>query len=353
MFRQRGIQVDILNATKGVHPAFNGNIGLTSFHPNKLLNVFISLLQFRQDWKRYLIRTTYAFQQMSRYVSRFLRQNCDHYDLILQSGCLFGVTEFQPSIPYALYIDQTYQISKRYKSIPGRNGGVVAAKRWEQHERSIYQKASHIFTMSEYAKTSLLDDYFVSQDKVKVVGAGPNLREIPTPNEKRLHRSKVLLFVGVDFVRKGGPQLLEAFMKVRHAHPTAELHIVGPDLKTSHENVILRGFLGHETMSKVYSDASLFVMPTLQEPFGLAFLEAMAYQLPCIGTNVEAIPEIIDHDSTGFLVTPGDVEQLSRAIITLLNSPDLMKEMGMKGYQRILERYNWNTVADEITEEFL
>ena len=154
--------------------------------------------------------------------------------------------------------------------------------------------------------------------------------------------------MGIDFIRKGGPQLLAAFGRVRHTYPNAELVIVGPRLKVSGKNVIVKGYLDHEAMNKVYSDASLFVLPTLQEPFGLSFLEAMAYQLPCIGSHLEAIPEIIDDNLTGALVRPSNVQELSEKIITLLSSPITMKEMGLRGHQKIIEKYNWDIVADKI-----
>ena len=104
-------------------------------------------------------------------------------------------------------------------------------------------------------------------------------------------------------------------------------------------------------MPALYRQASLFVLPTLREAFGLSFLEAMAHQLPCIGTNIQAIPEIIDNEKTGFTVPILDETKLAEKIILLLKDEKLMKKMGDEGYNKIKEYFNWNLVASRMLSE--
>ena len=98
-------------------------------------------------------------------------------------------------------------------------------------------------------------------------------------------------------------------------------------------------------MPEIYRNASIFVLPTVREPFGLAFLEAMAYTLPCIGTDIEAVPEIIDDGKTGFVIPVNDYKILAERIIYLLNNPEIADNMGSVGQQKITSFYNWERVA--------
>jgi len=84
--------------------------------------------------------------------------------------------------------------------------------------------------------------------------------------------------------------------------------------------------------------ASVFAMPSIQENFRHVFLEAMAYKTPCIGTAVDAMPEIIENGKTGFLVPPNDHKELADKLILLLEEENLMKRMGEPGRRRV-EKY--------------
>jgi glycosyltransferase involved in cell wall biosynthesis len=76
----------------------------------------------------------------------------------------------------------------------------------------------------------------------------------------------------------------------------------------------------------------------------------MAHRLPCVGTQVCAMPEIIADRETGLLVPPGDAGRLAEALITLLDSPALCREMGEKGFARYEAYYTWSSVAERILE---
>jgi glycosyltransferase involved in cell wall biosynthesis len=91
-------------------------------------------------------------------------------------------------------------------------------------------------------------------------------------------------------------------------------------------------------------------MPSLYEPFGIVFAEAMAHKLPCIGTNICAMPEIIKHGQTGFLVPPRDSVALASRILELFDSPSLCREFGDGGYQRYAEKFTWRAVTKRMVE---
>jgi glycosyltransferase involved in cell wall biosynthesis len=91
-------------------------------------------------------------------------------------------------------------------------------------------------------------------------------------------------------------------------------------------------------------------MPSICEPWGIVFCEAMAYKLPCIGTNTDSMPEIIQEGQTGFIVPPNDHKALADRIITLLSDEELMRKMGEQGYQRVKRDFTWNRVAAKMEE---
>jgi glycosyltransferase involved in cell wall biosynthesis len=99
-----------------------------------------------------------------------------------------------------------------------------------------------------------------------------------------------------------------------------------------------------------YVKASVFVMPSLYEPFGIVFAEAMAHKLPCIGTRICAMPEIIDDNQSGFLIPPQNTQLLAERLITLLKNPALCKTFGECGYQKYQRKLSWSRVAEKLVQ---
>ena len=89
-------------------------------------------------------------------------------------------------------------------------------------------------------------------------------------------------------------------------------------------------------------------MPTMQEPFGLAFLDAMACGLPCVGTRIEAVPEIVREGETGLLVPPGDPVALAGALERLLADLARARAMGARGRARVFAGGLWHHVATRL-----
>jgi starch synthase len=226
------------------------------------------------------------------------------------------------------------------------------------YERNVYAGMDLIFTMSEYLRHSFINDCGVPESKVVTIGGGINLTEIPEIQYQKDYTTEQILFVGVEFDRKGGPQLLEAFRRVRAGRPNATLHIVGPRhrgvLGQLGDGIIFHGFLDQRdpiqggTLRKLLSDAVLFVMPSLYEPFGIAPLEAMTYQVPCILTNRWAFPEMVVAGVNGELVEPADLEGLTDRINYLLDRPDLLRLYGAASRERVMQRYTWDSVVSKL-----
>jgi len=146
------------------------------------------------------------------------------------------------------------------------------------------------------------------------------------------------LFIGGDFPRKGGPDLLDAWSRggfSRHADLTLITSWPLPSPLPAGVRV-LRGIRANTPeWTAAWNDADLFVMPTRNEAFGLVYQEAAAAGLPAIGTRLNAIPEIIADGDTGLLVTPGDIPELVAALEHLLASAELRARLGRAARAKI------------------
>jgi glycosyltransferase involved in cell wall biosynthesis len=91
--------------------------------------------------------------------------------------------------------------------------------------------------------------------------------------------------------------------------------------------------------SEVYPAADVFVMPTLAEGFGFTNVEAMSHALAVISSRVGPIAETVDHERTGLLVSPGDIDALAQAMSRFASAPELARSMGERGRKDFLNRY--------------
>ena len=150
-----------------------------------------------------------------------------------------------------------------------------------------------------------------------------------------------VLFVGrlSDF-HKGISVLLRAFSNIAKKVNNTDLIIVGngPDEKKLKELAINLGvsdkthFIGHiETdLPFYYNSADIVVVPSLFEAFGIVNIEAMSCGKTVVASNVGGIREIIKHKKTGFLTSPGNVEELGNTILMLLRHPEMRNRLGKR-----------------------
>ena len=229
------------------------------------------------------------------------------------------------------------------------------------YEECVYQAMNKIFTMSEYLRKSFIHDLKIPPAKVAHIGGGINFDIPPPRNLKKRYDQKNILFVGLNFLRKGGFLLLKAFSVIRDVYPGASLTIIGHSQLNVDERltrgVRLLGFLDrsdpyqNQIYEKAFDNASILVMPSIYEPFGFAPLEAMVHEIPCILTNRWAFPEFITPGEEGELVECENVDELIEKIIALLKNPDQLAVMGEKARLKVLKNYTWERVANNLAKE--
>jgi glycosyltransferase involved in cell wall biosynthesis len=288
-------------------------------------------------------RTPYIFRQIKKLVEEQIPK--EEYCFSFQMQSLFDASI--PGLPHFVYTDHTHLENQHYTA-NGRD--TLYSPGWIALERSIYQNATLNFVRSSNVRRSMIDEYNCPADKVRLVYAGSNAAITSKKTENVDYETPHILFIGFDWKRKGGADLVEAFKLVRETCPNAQLTIVGakPDVQIPNCEVIGPG--NPEDLNRYYQRASVFCMPTYREPFGIVFIEAMAAYLPIVATRVGAIPDFVEDGRNGWLIEPGDVRGIADALINLLNDPATARRFGERSHAIIQERYTWDAVGKRFRE---
>jgi glycosyltransferase involved in cell wall biosynthesis len=343
---ERGHEVRLVAATGELEPRDPASRRLRPT-PRVIAHLAVAAARFGRRGIEHRWNTGFAWDQHSRRAGERLRALRPAPDLVLQNGALFAPGD-PPPFPYALLVDHTRALAMR--SLPWPRAGLPPpldyGPGWRARETAVYRGARLVAAFSENVARSLVRDYGVERSRVVVVGAGANVFPATAP---RRDDGRTLLFIGKDFARKGGPILLDAFALLRRRLPKVRLLLAGPPAAPPlPEGAYHLGPVGLEELPALLSQASVFVMPTLREPFGLAFLDAMACGVPVVGTRIEAIPEVVTEGEVGLLVPPGDAIALAGALERLVSDPRRARAMGARGRARVQAGFLWRHAAGRL-----
>jgi len=302
---------------------------------------FINKEKSRYDYKTWEIVTSYGFKLIKKTIRKKVLSDRQKYIFTFQTQSMFdGSTQV---IPHFLYTDSTVLANKWYPDISLKK--VLKSKKWMGLEPSIYQNATKNFTFSTNQSRSIIEQYGVVDEKVKCIYAGSNLSTNSLLTSTNNYTNKNILFVGVNWERKGGDVLLAAFYELLKTIPDATLTIVGCTPPINHPNISVLGRLPITEVEQYYQNASVFCLPTKLEPFGIAFVEAMTRKLPIVSTQIGALPDMVTDNYNGFLHHYNDYIGISASLIILLNDAAKCKQFGEKSLLIVNERYNWNKVG--------
>ncbi len=292
-----------------------------------------SLLKF----KYHFLGTSYLFRYFTRKVVEKTKEK--HYDLIFQTQCLCDASA--TGLSSYIYTDHTNLNNLRYRWTAPRK--YLRSREYLKLERAAYQKSTGIFVMSENIRNSLITQYNVSPEKITLAYVGSNTT-MPTDHSSEKYHNKNIIFVGKDWERKGGPVLIAAFEKVLQRIPDATLTILGCSPRVTTPNCRVFGEVDLEEVAEQYRHASVFCFPTLREPFGIVYIEAMFNKLPIVTNNMGAAASLIT-TKNGFLLEP-DPDAYADVLIKLLNNPELCRSMGEESFRIASSFYTWPHVGE-------
>ena len=171
----------------------------------------------------------------------------------------------------------------------------------------------------------------------------PGLRQRLAPDES----TKLVIHVSNFRPVKRIDAVMEVFARIARAVPAKLLLVgdgpehgtayrLGRDLNVAHQVEMLGA---QEDIIPLLSAADVFLLPSAQESFGLAALEAMACDVPVVASRVGGLPEVIEHGVTGFLHDPGDLDGMAESAIALLTDPALHVSVADAACSRVREQF--------------
>jgi glycosyltransferase involved in cell wall biosynthesis len=247
--------------------------------------------------------------------------------------------------------------------------------------------ADRIIGCSEFISERIRQKFPQLADRTQTVFNGVDTNyfvgnEIYRDNHDRDKQN--ILYVGRISPEKGIHDLIDSFKEVVKHYPGVILNLVGGETNAAKEFVIrinddplvtelisffpgsyleklknrippnlsdrinFVGNIEQEKLLKYYWDADILVNPSLSEAFGMSLAEAMATNLPVIGTRVGGMTSVIEEGKTGLLVEPANPSALAKAILELLGDRERRQEIGIEGHLRANKLFSWDKIAEDI-----
>jgi glycosyltransferase involved in cell wall biosynthesis len=224
--------------------------------------------------------------------------------------------------------------------------------------------AEAVLTTSDYCRAAIERHYRVPAERVRLVPEGIDLARWRRmlAAQPRSSDGATILCVARHYPRKHIADLLRALPAVRQVVPRARAVIVGDgpehtnlralaaELRLDDAVQFLGSLPDDAQVARCYRQADVFCLPSVQEGFGIVFLEAMAAGLPIVAARSAAIPEVVPDAQTGLLVAPGDVAALAEALSALLQNSERRTTYETFG-QHYVEQYDWGHVADTFLDQ--
>lgn len=234
-------------------------------------------------------------------------------------------------------------------------------RRWHNFLRmqtKVARGLEHIVTVSECSKRDIANAFGLQAANLRVIYNGIDTQIFkPRPAIQR-EAQRLISTASADQPLKGGVHLINAFAQLRESHPEITLTLIGKlksdgitaqliDQHNLADAIDFHSDLSADEIVDLYARASIAVVPSEYEGFGLPAGEAMACGLPLVSTTGGALPEVVG--DAGVLVPPGDPNALAHAIDSLLRDPIRREKLGREARAHIEARFDWLEVAAQMT----
>lgn len=290
---------------------------------------------------------------------KYLRRRLSRYDIVHDNQCLsYGIRSIGRIVPTIATIHHPIT---RDRDIAVRAAESVWKKlkelRWYSFIRMQKRVAGglpRIITVSDCAKRDVARDFKIASHRLRVVPNGIDVdRFYPIPGIER-KKNRLIVTNSADTPLKGLDYLLRAVAGITKTRPVKLIVVGNPKKNGRIENLIRRlgigeavtftGRIDHGEFVRQYAMASVAVVPSLYEGFGLPAGEAMACGVPVVSTTGGALPEVVGE--AGILVPPSDHMALGKAISDLLDNVEWANDLGRAGLRRVRKRYTWKRAAE-------
>ncbi|MBP7336475.1 glycosyltransferase family 4 protein [Niveispirillum sp.] len=224
-------------------------------------------------------------------------------------------------------------------------------------EMAALENSDAVVLSSRWAADSARRYYGVPADRLHVVPFGANLMPAADPVTDRQTDICRLLFVGVDWQRKGGPLVQQVADLLLRRGIKVELHIVGCNPTIDGPHIVRHGFLrkddpaDHQRLMRLFNDSSFFFMPSRREAFGIVYAEASAFGLPSVATATGGVPCAVRHGVNGLLLPEAaGAEAYADAIAEHWGDAERYRLLQRQSVLLSRDTLNWSAWATRVAE---
>lgn len=281
-------------------------------------------------------------------------------DAILVPGIL-PIAYLETDLPIVVWTDCTFASLLNYYPA-WTNLSARTLRDGHEADRRGLSRATRLVFASDWAAQSAVADYGCDPDRIRLVPLGANIDGGRTSDqicrlaESRLAQEEVrLLLAGVNWERKGCDFAVRVLAELRGLGFRASLDIVGchaPPGTALPEGVRTHGFVpkstaaGRSMIDRLFADATIFILPTVAECFGVVFNEAASHGLPTVATATGGVPFVVRDGTTGFLFAPDrPPADWAHRIASLMRDPAEYRRMSLAALREYDERLNWTAAG--------
>jgi len=277
-------------------------------------------------------------------------------DCIVSPGSI-PIARIRSKIPTVIYTDATFAGMVGFYD-DFSNLCAETIRNGHRLEQEALSSCSLAVYSSDWAAKTAIENYSVDPRKVRVIPFGANVDSNRTREDvKMMIRSRPkdvcrLLFIGVDWQRKGGPLALEIADRLNKAGLKTELHIAGlrqPPVDPLPDFVIDHGFISKSTpegrtkLDQLIAGSHFMVLMSKAEAYGLVLCEANSFGVPDIASNVGGIPTIIRDEINGKVFPPeASAPDIALYIANLFSDYDRYEDLALTSFGEYQQRLNWN-----------
>jgi glycosyltransferase involved in cell wall biosynthesis len=258
-----------------------------------------------------------------------------------------------PGIPCWVALDATFEELARSRWFrPTRLAGWFhpITLRWlRQREKLLFSHAQGFLPWSRVAAESLRREYKIRSTQIHQLP--PSLEDpAPAPYSSRRNTKPNILFIGGDFKRKGGQQLVEVWRTFFRNQ--SNLHIVTREEVVAEEGLhVHRGVeAGSARWRELWNTADVFVFPSHMETFGIVLIEAMAFGVPIVSANTGAAQDLLEDGLAGILLDSPLASALQGAIQGLISDKELRSRISTNGRNRFLRDFELEKNAKRLAQ---
>jgi glycosyltransferase involved in cell wall biosynthesis len=226
----------------------------------------------------------------------------------------------------------------------------------EYIQRKALEKSSAVILPTEWAARAAVEHYGLSPDVVNVVPYGANFEEADIPSqtqalERHLHEEVRLLWIGVDWVRKGGTIAYACLMSLLERNVNARLTVCGctPPAEFEHSRIEVIPFLSKQDpvqrgqLSQLFLQASFFLLPTSSEAAAIVLCEASAHGLPSLVSDTGGMSGVVADGVNGYLL-PADAagSQYADKVVEIVADQEAYRQVVLTSRQTFEEKLNWD-----------